>query len=196
MAAAKQHSTLFFERFLAFNLDRFAANPEFLALFTGLTEADVVFGAITRIDAGAKRSTTVNSAGRHFSGIDQVWTPSPAATDLKLYTLANAGAPLASVAELANQTTAGLYGYTDGADTKVGVVIAADVATADQPAAVKAAIQAALNYAIDDGLVTVDADAFTTLLDGDTFNGTLTWAVGSFAIKVIPATDYGTLAAE
>jgi len=191
--AAKNHTTLFFENFLKFNLERYAADSEMLPLFTGLTEGDVVFGAITRINAGAQRSTTVQSTSRHFSGIDQVWTPAPAATKLKLYTLVNDGAPLASASELDAQTQAGLYSYTDGSDTKVGVVIAAGVDTADQPAAVKAAVTSALAYTLDESLMTVDDVAKSVLLDGDTFNGTLVWAIGSVAVKTIPATDYGVL---
>jgi hypothetical protein len=196
MAASKSHMTLFFETFLTFNLARYASNPTMLALFTGLVQSDVVFGAVTRIDNGVERSTTVLSTSRHFSGIAQTWTPAPAETQLKLYTLVNPGAPLVSVAELANQTVAGLYSYLDGTVVKVGVVIDPSTAVADQSAAIGTTIQNALIYALDSSLITVASTGNTVLLDGDTFNGTLTWAEGTALIMVIPPTDYGVLSVQ
>lgn len=191
--AAKAHLELFFERFLEFNLTRYADNPTYLALFTGLTFADVTISNITKIDGDTRRSSTVASVSRNFRGVNQSWTPAPAATDLELYTLQNTEA-LASAAELSEQTVPGLYSYVDGPDVKVGIVIAADTAAAAAPAAVEAALRAALKYDIP--TVTVAEGGTTAVLEGDTFEGTLEWVEGTAPVVIIPETDYGQLDAE
>ena len=98
-----------------------------------------------------------------------------------------------SVTELANQAIAGLYSYIDGTTVKVGVVIDSSTTVSNQSVAINAVIQNALVYALDSSLVTVATTGNTVLLDGDTFNGTLTWAKGSSSVMVIPPTDYGVL---
>ena len=187
--AANSHLALFIKNFAAYNQTRYADSPDDLAKFQGLTDADITLSNLTRPTANT-RSATVVSGTKHFSGDNQTWTAAPADTDLGLYTIANGATPLASVSELANQTTAGVYSYDDAGTTRVGVVIANGVAEGDKAAAVEAAVRAALVYDIP--TVTVDTGAFTVLMDGDHFYGTLTWAEGAVPNTVIPATDYGT----
>jgi len=194
--AAKTHSALFFERFLAFNLDRYKNNAEMLAKFTGLTEADVTITDITEIAqpvAGSRRST-VTSLGRNFHGIQQDWTPAVAQTKLKLYILQNEEEPLAALADLADQTAAGAYVYLDGGVEKVGIVIGSDVDAADFATAVEATLRAALVYDIP--TVNVPDGGTTVVLTGDTFNGALEWAQGSEPVVEIPPTYYGDLGDE
>lgn len=190
--AAKQHLELFFERFLAFNLDRYKDNPTYLALFTGLAFGDVTIANIQPLEAGAKRSATVASASRNFRGVNQSWTPAPADKDQALYTLQNT-VPLANKAALHDQTTPGMYSYTDGSDVKVGAVIGAGIPTEQQAAAVEAVIRGALNYDIPTITVAGGADT-TAVLVGDTFNGALEWVAGTAPVIIIPDTDYGQLA--
>jgi hypothetical protein len=191
--AAKQHLELFFERFLSFNLDRYQSNPTYLALFTDLTFADVTISAIVKTDGDTRRSSTVTSVSRNFRGINQSWTPAPAATDLELYTLKNTEA-LADLNALEAQTEAGLYSYVDGPDVKVGIVIAAGIEEAGIPAAVEAMLRANLKYDIP--TVTVAPGGTTAVLVGDTFEGTLEWVAGTAPVVIIPETDYGQLDAE
>lgn len=188
--AAKAHLELFFERYLEFNLTRYADNPPYLAAFTGLTFADVTISNIVPISAGAKRQATVVSIARNFREQNASWTPAPAATDLKLYTLKNTEA-LASINDLETQTVAGLYSYVDGADVKVGIVIGAGVAEGDIPAAVEAVLRAGLAY--DIASITVASGGTTAVLAGDTFGGTLEWVEGTAPVMIIPDTDYGQL---
>jgi hypothetical protein len=191
--AAKTHLALFVERFVKFNKTRYAGDADYLALFEGLTEADLQLG--TPVDAGdGTFNMTIASAGRNFRCDPlQSWTPADASKTLGLYTLKNV-TPLADINELEAQTEAGLYSYIDGANTLVGVVIASDIAQPGEEAAIAAVVSAALKYAVPT-ITTVDGDTFTQLI-GSTFKGNLEWVKGAVAVKVIPATDYGLLTVD
>lgn len=188
--AAKQHLELLFERYLEFNLTRYADNPQYLAAFTGLTFADVTISNITPGTPTTNRKATVVSVAKNFRENNASWTPAPAATDLKLYTLKNTEA-LADLNALELQTEAGLYSYVDGSDVKVGIVIGAGIEEAGIPAAVEAVLRAGLVYDIP--TVTVAGGGTTAVLEGDTFNGTLEWVEGTAPVLIIPDTDYGQL---
>lgn len=187
---AKQHLELFFERFLEFNLERYKDNPKVLALFTGLTFADVSITNIIEIVDGARRSSMVVSAKRRFRGLNQIWTPAPAETDLDLYTLQN-DTPLDSLEQAEEQTEVGMYSYIDGEEIKVVVVIAEATPDEEIQAAVEAVFRSAIKYEITD--VEVPAPGTTVVLGGDTYAGTLQWVKGVAEIFVIPDTDYGQL---
>jgi len=187
---AKAHLELFFERFLEYNLERYKDDPKFLALFTGLTFPDVAISQIIEIVDGTRRSSMVVSAKRRFKGLNQIWTPAPAATDLDLYTLQN-DTPLASLEEAQEQTEVGLYSYIDGEEIKVVVVIAEATADADIATTVESVFRSAIQYEIVD--VEVPAEGTTIVLNGDTYAGELQWVKGLAEILVIPDTDYGQL---
>jgi len=187
---AKAHLELFFERFLEYNLERYKDDPKFLALFTGLTFSDVAISQIIEIVDGTRRSSMVVSAKRRFKGLNQIWTPAPAATDLDLYTLQN-DTPLASLEEAQEQTEVGLYSYIDGEEIKVVVVIAEATADADIATTVESVFRSAIQYEIVD--VEVPAEGTTIVLNGDTYAGELQWVKGLAEILVIPDTDYGQL---
>lgn len=194
--AAKTHMRLFVEVFTRFNLDRYENDPVMLPLFQGLTEADVTVTDITAISqpiAGSRRST-VTSLSRNFKGIEQDWSPAVAETTPTLFIVVNTGGPLADLNELETQTTPGVYTYSEGATTKVGVVIGADVEEADFATAVEAVLRAGLVYDIP--TVNVPNGGTTIVLTGDTFSGTLEWVQGTAPVIVIPPTYYGVLAPE
>jgi len=187
---AKAHLELFFERFLEYNLERYKDDPKFLALFTGLAFPDVAISQIIEIVDGTRRSSMVVSAKRRFKGLNQIWTPAPAETDLDLYTLQN-DTPLASLEEAQEQTEVGLYSYIDGEEIKVVVVIAEATADADIATTVESVFRSAIQYEIVD--VEVPAEGTTIVLNGDTYAGKLQWVKGLAEILVIPDTDYGQL---
>ena len=188
--AGKTHIALFVERFVKFNLNRYAGDPEMLPLFQGLTESDLQISDIATQPNG-RRSATIVSASRNFRGDPlQTWTPAPAATTLGLYLLRNS-TPLADINVLEVQTMPGLYSYLDAGVTKVGVVIASSVAVGAEKAAIESVVRANLAYDIPT-ITTVGDDTFTQLI-GDTFFGNLEWVKGTVPIKVIPPTDYGLL---
>lgn len=194
MAAPKTHLALFLQTFSSVRFAAAAGDATEQAKYQNLTDDDVTLTNQTGTGAG-QRSATVTSTTRHFTGDNQTWTPAPADTDLGLYTLVNAGSPLASVADLATQTAEGLYEYTDGAATRVGVVLASGHTDAEKPGVIENIIRSALVYDIATITPTVPASAATStvLMDGFTFYGNLTWQESSAVTTTIPATDYGTL---
>jgi hypothetical protein len=191
--AVKTHMALFVERFVKFNKSRYANDPEYLALFEGLKESDLQLGPVNDPGDGT-RNMTIASAGRNFRCDPlQSWTPADASKTLGLYILKNV-TPLADINTLEMQTEAGLYSYMDGAITRVGVVIASNVAAGSEPAAIAAAVNAALKYAIPT-ILTTPGDTFVQLI-GFTYTGNLEWVKGAVAIRVIPPTDYGVLGTD
>lgn len=190
--ADKQHMELFFDRFLEFNLERYKDDPKWLPKFTGLTFSMLTISDITPIMGNTRRNSAVFSAARRFRGLNQSWTPAKAETDLKLYKPVSPDA-LPSVDKLSEQVEAGVYFYVDGSDIKVGVVIANGIEAGQQAAAVESTLRAALVYDIP--TVTVAGVGNSVALVGDTFEGSLVWAIGQEAIEVIPDTDYGQLVA-
>jgi len=191
--AAKSHTSLFFDAFLAFNLDRYENDPAALAKFTGLTEQDVVITDITEISqpVDGSRRASVASSSRKFSGVEQDWTPADAEKTIKLYNLINDGAPLAGASALQEQTIPGVYSYTAGPDTLAGVVIGFDVPEGGEESAVQDVLIAALKYT--PGAITVGAGQGFAVLAGDTFNGDVLWYRGTEAEFIIPPTFYGNL---
>lgn len=190
--AAKKHLELFFERFLAFNLNRYKDDATSLAYFTGLTFPDVAITSITALAQPNRFNASVASATRRFRGVNQSWTAANAATDLNLWTLKNPGAPLADEAALAEQTVAGVYVYLDGEGVPTaGVVIPEGIETADVAAAVGTVLTAAMQYE-NDGY-TVPEGGTTVAIAGTTYNGTLTWVEAVIPMLEIPDTDYGQL---
>lgn len=192
--AAKSNIALFFERFLSFNQDRYKDDPKFGPMFDGLQENEVVVSEITPSNGGAQRTAKVVSLSRNFAGEGQTWTPGLAATDLNLYELVSQD-PLDSFAELAKQTTNGIYAYLgENDEILVGLVVNFDTEEEGEADAVEAVLRAGLVYDLPEDAVTVDNAANTLTIESDTFGGTLAYAIGTEAVRVIPATDYGTLA--
>jgi len=190
--AAKKHQELFFERFLAFNLNRYKDDATSLAYFTGLTFPDVAITNVVPLQQPNRFSASVASTTRRFRGINQSWTAANAATDLNLWTLKNPETPLADVAALAEQTVAGVYSYLDAEGVPTaGVVIPEGIEAADVAAAVGTVLTAAMQYE-NDGY-TVPENGSTVVIAGTTYNGTLTWAEALIPMLEIPDTDYGQL---
>lgn len=191
--AVKTHMALFVERFVKFNKSRYANDPDYLALFEGLKESDLLLGPVNDPGDGT-RNMTISSPGRNFRCDPlQSWTPANASKALGLYTLKNV-TPLVDINELEMQTEAGLYSYMDGTDTLVGVVIANSVPDGSEASAIAAAVNGALKYAVPN--IVTDPGATFVQLIGTTFTGNLEWVKGAVVIKVIPPTDYGVLSAD
>lgn len=190
--AAKKHLELFFERFLAFNLNRYKDDATSLAYFTGLTFPDIAMSDIVALAEPNRFSATVTSTTRRFRGANQSWTAADAATDVNLWALKNT-TPLASVDELSEQTVAGVYSYV-GAEgkTTVGVVIPEGIEDAGIDAAVRDVINAAAQYETEGS----SASSATNIaaVRGRTFKGDLVWAAALIPMLTIPDTDYGQLA--
>lgn len=182
---------LFVDRFVAFNLNRYTDDPVMKPLFTGLTEGDLTFEALTGTGT-AVRSVTVKSASRNFIGVNQTWRAAEI-NDVNGYDLTEPGT-LADLAAVEAKTVPGVYAYfdADGTTVKVAVLLAFDVAEEDQPAAAKAAFDSAVRVTLLPEDFTAAAGVIT--VDAPTVHGEVVYALATEAVHVIPDTDYGQLA--
>lgn len=181
---------LFVDRFISFNETRYAGNAEMLALFTGLTEADVTFEALTGTGTGI-RSLTVKSISRNFIGVNQTYLAADL-HDVNGYDLTDPVVAADKDAVLA-LTVPGVYAYkdTDGITDKIMVLLAHDVALEDQQTAAKAAFDAAVRVTLQPADMTTTATTIT--VDGPTVYGVIDFALATEAVINIPDTDYGQL---
>lgn len=181
---------LFVDRFVAFNLNRYTDDPVMKPLFTGLTEADLTFEALTGTGT-AKRSVTVKSTARNFIGVNQTWTAAEVNDD-KGFDLAEPGIA-ADLAAVQAKTVPGVYAYhdTDGTTVKIMVLLAHDVALEDQQTTAKSAFDTAIRVTLLPAEITSDATSVS--VDAPTVYGTVLFALATEAVHVIPDTDYGQL---
>lgn len=190
MAGTIPLEQLFLNKFVEVNLDRYQNDPEMLPLFQNLTVSEITISDLTP-GVPELQTATVTSVSRNFRGITQQWLPafldSPNAFVLK-----NKGAPLADAAALADQTTPGAYIYTDGADTRVGLVLSASSTSGTQEADAKAVFTDAYRYVIDADEVETTTTTVAVTLNAYT-RGSLVYAIGKEPVKIVPPTDYGRL---
>lgn len=181
---------LFVDRFIAFNLTRYENDAPMKALFTGLTEADVTFEALTGTGVGV-RSLTVKSISRNFIGVNQTYLAADL-HDVNGYDLTDPVVAADKDAVLA-LTVPGVYAYkdTDGTTDKIMVLLAHDVELADQQTAAKAAFDAAVRVTLQPADMTSSATTIT--VDGPTVYGVIDFALATEAVINIPDTDYGQL---
>ncbi|MNM20166.1 hypothetical protein D3C81_305010 [compost metagenome] len=190
MAGTIPLEQLFLNKFVEVNLARYENDAEMLPLFQNLTLSEITISDLVP-GVPEQQTATVTSVSRNFRGVTQQWLPaflnSPNAFVLK-----NKDTPLANAAALADQTTPGAYVYTDGADTKVGLVLSASSTSGTQQEDVKAVFQDAYRYIISSDELTTDTTTITVAMNAYT-RGSLVYAIGSEPVKVIPPTDYGRL---
>ncbi|MBS9733499.1 hypothetical protein, partial [Pseudomonas aeruginosa] len=114
MASNLPIQTIFLDKFVEFNKDRYKDDAEMLALFDGLTLADITISDITADGANPElQSATVTSVSRNFKGVEQKWLPANINTPFA-FVVVNKGAPLTGEDQLAKQTTPGAYVYLVG----------------------------------------------------------------------------------
>lgn len=197
MASNLPIQTIFLDKFVEFNKDRYKDDAEMLALFDGLTLADITISDITADGTNPElQSATVTSVSRNFKGVEQKWLPANINTPFA-FVVVNKGAPLTSEAELADQTTPGAYVYLVGegeeAVQRVGLVLASTTTTETQAADALALFKANFEYVLDDA----DVDTATAKVLKVTTNpftrGELVYEIGKAPIIEIPETDYGRL---
>lgn len=190
MAGTIPLATLFLNKFVETNLERYKDDPEMLPLFQNLTLSEIVISDLTP-GVPEAQTATVSSASRNFRGVEQAWLPAFIDSPLA-FTLSNPGAPLADLAALGEQTVPGVYGYTVGGKVVPGLVLASDTDETTREANAKSVFQSAYKYVIADSELTVDGDSLDITLNAYT-RGSLVHVVALVPVKVIPATDYGRL---
>lgn len=180
----------FIERFIAFNLTRYANDAPMRALFTDLLESDLTFSALTGRGTGI-RSLTVRSTTRHFIGVDQTYR----AADIHVpdkYTLADPEIQPNLAAVLA-KVTPGLYAYKDidGVTNRIMVILEYGTAVAVQQATARELFSTAFQVMTTVADITSDSKKLT--VDGPCVYGVIPFALGEPPIVMIPDTDYGQL---
>lgn len=181
---------LFVDRFISFNLTRYENDAPMKALFTGLTEGDLTFEALTGTGTGV-RSLTVKSTSRNFIGVNQTYLAADL-QDVNGYDLTDP-VVAADKATVLAKTVPGVYAYkdVDGTTDKIIVLLAHDVAVGDQQATAKTAFTTAVRVDVQGSEITSDATTLT--VDGPTIYGVIEFALATEAVINIPDTDYGQL---
>lgn len=190
MAGTIALESLFLAKFISVNEERYADEPDMLALFTGLQLGDIV---ISDLNPGVPeaQTATVSSTARNFRGIQQAWLPAFLDHE-RPFTLLNPGAPLADIGLLDDQTVPGAYGYLDAAVVKVGLVLPSDTEADTLEAKTKEVFQGSFKYVIADSELTVTETEVSITLNAYV-RGSLPHVIAAVPVMVIPPTDYGRL---
>lgn len=181
---------LFVERFIAFNLTRYANDAAMKALFTGLKESELTFDTLTG-SGTALRSLTVRSATRHFVGADQSYRAAsihvPEGYDLIEPDIKP------NLADVLAKSKPGVYAYkdADGTTNRIIVLLEHGTSVSTQQAVARAMFTAAFHVVVLANDITTDATKL--VVDGPCVYGIIPFAVGEPAIVIIPDTDYGQL---
>ena len=181
---------LFVERFIAFNLTRYANDAAMKALFTGLKESELTFDTLTG-SGTAMRSLTVRSATRHFVGEDQTYR----AANIHVATGYDLVEPeiQPNLAAVLAKSAPGVYAYkdADGTTDKIIVLLEDGTSPGVQQATARAIFINAFHVVVLANDIVTDASKLT--VDSPCVYGIIPFAVGEPAIITIPDTDYGQL---
>lgn len=188
---ALSRMNLFFNRFVAFNLDRYQDDAEMLPLFQGLQENELTFEALTGTGADT-RSLTVKSVSRNFMGVNQTYHAAEL-NNVRAYSMVEPGVVAPTLADLDEKTVPGVYAYldADGVTTKIMILIDDKAEVGTDAAAAIEALTSAFKYDLLPGDITSGADALT--IEAPCFYGVLSFKRAAAEVLVIPATDYGQL---
>lgn len=181
---------LFVERFVAYNLDRYADNPTMHALFVGLTEPELAFEDMVLAVNGV-RSSTIKCRSRNFVGYNQRWTAAelndPNAYTMTDYQVAD------NLAVIQAKSTPGLYAYkeADGFTVKVIVLVPRNTAVSDRPSVAKAMFIEALRFDIMNK--DLSANATKIVVNAPCMYGDIAFDIAADTIVQIVNVDYGQL---
>lgn len=190
MAGTIDLKQLLLNKFVEFNLTRYADDPEMLPLFQGLTLDEVTISDLVT-GVAEPQMATISSTSRNFRGLQQEWLPA-FINSRHAFTALNEATPLVDEAALADQTVPGVYLYTSGADVLPGLVLPHDTVPATLEANAISVFQGGYKYVIGDEELTVDDTTLSIALNPYT-RGSLVHVTASVAVVEIPATDYGRL---
>lgn len=181
---------LFVDRFVAFNLDRYADNPAMEALFIGLTESELVFEDMVLAAHGA-RSTTIKSKSRNFVGYNQRWTAAeindPNAFVMTDYEVGE------NLVTIMAKNVPGMYAYVDddGVTTKIIILVPRNTAINDRPVVARAMMIEALRFDIMNKDIMTDPTKIT--VNAPCMWGDLKFDIAADTIVKIKAKEYGQL---
>ncbi|EBV8434082.1 hypothetical protein NFI00_000175 [Salmonella enterica] len=196
---------LFLDKFVAYNKQRYASEPNKVAAFDNLTLTDVQFGTITKTEDNGvyKRSYDhVNSAGRNFTSDPQRFNAANLAS--QWVTTATQMADIADV----RAAPPGIYFYLDALNNNARtlcVVYPYDLDTSDDTAfkdQIFTMVNGACKYALDKSVFDIqpwtqsDPTDKMTYVQDEVIAGWVLTIKGTQDTLVIPDTDYGDLINE
>lgn len=191
MAGIIPLETLFLNKFVAVNLDRYKDDPAMLPLFQDLELGDITISDLVP-GVAEPQVATVSSENRNFRGIQQRWLPAFLAKP-DPFALKNPTTPLASVTELGEQEDPGVYCYLSDGEVLPGMVLPSETIPSTLEANAKAMFQSSFGYAIGSDELTVGSNSLSVAMNVYT-RGSIPFAVAKGGVMTIPPTDYRRLA--
>lgn len=190
MAGIIPLATLFLNKFVEVNLERYKDDPTMLPLFQNLELNDITISDLVP-GVTEPQVATVSSENRNFRGILQRWLP--AFLDKpEPFALKNPATPLASIEDLLEQVEPGVYGYLSEGVVFPGMVLPKETLSATLEANAKATFQANFGYTITDDELTISENALSVTMNVYT-RGSIPFVVAKGGVMVIPPTNYKRL---
>lgn len=191
MAGIIPLATLFLNKFVEVNLERYKDDPVMLPLFQNLELNDIIISDLVP-GVAEPQVATVSSDNRNFRGILQRWLP--AFLDKpEPYALKNPTAPLASINDLLEQEVPGIYGYMSEGEVFPGMVLPGDTLIGTLETNAKATFQSNFKYAIGNSELTVNSNSLSVTMNTYT-RGSIPFVIAKGGVMIIPPTDYKRLA--
>lgn len=191
MAGIIPLETLFLNKFVEVNQERYKDDPVMLPLFQNLEVGDIIISDLVP-GVAEPQVATVSSDNRNFRGIQQRWLPAFLAKP-DPFTLKNPSTPLASIDELAEQVEAGVYGYLSEGEVLPGMVLPSTTIPDTMETSAKATFQSNFGYVIGDDELTVTSGVLSVAMNVYT-RGSIPFTVAKGGVMTIPPTNYKQLA--
>lgn len=191
MAGIIPLATLFLNKFVEVNLERYKDDPVMLPLFQNLELSDIVISDLVP-GVTEPQVATVSSDNRNFRGIQQRWLPAFLAKP-DPFALKNPGTPLAEINDLTEQVDPGIYGYLNEGEVYPGMVLPKETTPATLEAAAKATFQSNFGFVIGNDELTVGENTLSVTMNVYT-RGSIPFVVAKGGVMTIPPTNYKRLA--
>jgi len=190
MAGIIPLETLFLNKFVEVNLERYKNDPKMLVLFQGLELGDITISDLVP-GIPEPQIATVSSENRNFKGIQQRWLPAFLAKK-EPFALKNPKAPLPNIEALAEQTEPGVYGYLSKGEILPGMVLSNRTMPETLEANARAVFQSSFMYKIGNDELTVNGNTLSITMNAYT-RGSIPLTVAPGGLMTIPPTNYKQL---
>ena len=190
MAGIIPLATLFLNKFVQVNLDRYSDDPTMLPMFQNLELSDITISDLVPGVTEAQVAT-VSSHNRNFRGILQRWLPAYLDKP-EPFSLMNLNAPLSDINQLLEQTAPGIYGYLDEGVVFPGMVLPKDTLANTLEANAKETFLGNFMYTIDTDELTFNSNSLSVTMNVYT-RGSIPFVIAKGGVMVIPPTDYKRL---
>jgi len=173
---ASQNEQLFLDRFVAYNKERYADNPSFVAKLDALQIENVQFSNFQKVDDGEGQEVFLVDlvSPRFFRATGQTYEPADYMSDKASSVAEEDALPLEALRERA---TPGIYRLVDGEEVVGAVLVHNGEKTTEM---VIRLVQEGALFEIDDVGITVDAEIASVDIESHTIVGRLVVVVGLF----------------